>query len=304
MKVLVTGAAGLLGRHVVRELLERGHSVTATYRSQTNDLTDERRLDLLTRCELADRDSVRALLARAQPQVVVHCAAHIGRDAAADRYLRDNVLATAVLIGEAVRAECRRFVFCSSISVYEGATPDRDGYRESQPVSPAGEYAKSKLSGEQTLQTATSPDFRGVVLRLAGLHGAPRTDGVAYRMLAAAEQGAPIRIDSSDTRFRLLFLRDAAQAVVAAMESTLQNEWSCYNVASRDVFDLATLARAALRVCDSKSAIDVGTRSGGVDQVMNIDKICDELKYVPTGLEPALAETRAWMRSQRACFPA
>src|SRR6185437_12701710 len=63
--------------------------------------------------------------------------------------------------------------------------------------------------------------------------------------------------------------------------STLQNEWSCYNVASRDVFDLATLARAALRVCDSKSAIDVGTRSGGVDQVMNIDKICDELKYFP-----------------------
>jgi nucleoside-diphosphate-sugar epimerase len=300
VKILVTGAAGLLGRKVVHELLDRGHPVTATCRSASGDLGHESRLDGLERCELADPESVRILLARAHPEIVVHCAAYIGR--AADRLLRDNVLATELLIAESARAECRGLVFCSSISVYDGIAPDRDGYHEAQALLPAGSYAKSKLIGEQALEIAASPSFRGVALRLAGLHGAPRTDGVVHHMLAAAEQGAPIRIDSPGTRFRLLFLADAVQALVLAVERELQADYSCYNVASRDVFDLATLATAVLRVTGSKSAVDIVGRPGGTDQVMNIEPVCRDMAYEPTGLERALAATWASMRS--ACLPA
>jgi nucleoside-diphosphate-sugar epimerase len=294
MTILVTGAAGLLGRHVVHAFLDRGLPIAATHRSKMGDLGDERRLDALERCELSDREAVRSLLSRLRPQTVVHCAAAIGSDG--DRLLHDNVLATTVLIEESVRAGCRRFIFCSSISVYEGSVADRDGYRETQPLLPAGKYANSKLIGEQALRIAAGPSFQGCTLRLAGLHGAPRKDGVVERMLLAAEQGGRIRVDNPAGRFRLLFLTDAAQAIALAATSELPAEYACYNVASRDVFDLATLAAVVLRVTGSKSAVEIVCASGGVDQVMNIDRICRDLGYIPTGLDAALAETTA--RSQ------
>ncbi len=302
MTILVTGASGVLGRHVVPMLLAQGKSVAATCRGNPGELEKEP-LTHLVRCDLRDRAGVRALLNRVQPSKIVHAAAHIARDDSIEaRVILDaNVLATAILIEEAERHGCERFVFCSSISVYEGLKPEPGGFQEGQALAPKSKYAVSKLTGENILRLAASAKFQGCSLRLAGLHGPGRTSGVVYRMLEAAGPGAPIVVDDPTALFRLLFLRDAAQAIALAVDSPLPDDYSCYNVASRDIFDLPFLAKQIIQLADSRSRIELGTARETDDQVMALERVVRDLGFVPHGLSECLAETWTWMTSRLLC---
>ncbi len=120
MRVLVTGAAGFLGRHVVASLLQRGHSVRALIRP-TAPIDD---------LDWADRvDIVRADLRRPGPlapafegvDVLVHLAARVGGNESAQ--MADTVVGTERLLEAMAGASTRRLVLASSFSVYDwGAT--------------------------------------------------------------------------------------------------------------------------------------------------------------------------------------
>ena len=136
MKILVTGAAGLLGHAVVRTAGERGHDVRAFARSAL-DVTDTAEVERRLRAE--------------RPEVVVHCAAYTAVDRAeeeSDQAMsvnRDgtrNVAMAAAQVGA-------RVVYPSTDYVFDGRadTP----YRPDDDTSPVNAYGVSKLAGEQVL---------------------------------------------------------------------------------------------------------------------------------------------------------
>ncbi|XP_022625136.1 methionine adenosyltransferase 2 subunit beta isoform X3 [Seriola dumerili] len=96
LKVLVTGATGLLGRAVCREFQNNGWLVTGTgYR---------RARPRLLRCDLTDEDAVRGLLQEYKPDVIIHCAAERRPDVVerhTDAAVNLNVHATSTLAKEA-----------------------------------------------------------------------------------------------------------------------------------------------------------------------------------------------------------
>lgn len=147
MKVLVSGASGFLGRHVVAALRCRGHVVRALLRPSASpdtswdDGVDVRRGDLLDATPDAVFDRI---------DVLVHLAARLRGTA---REIRDAaVRGTENLLAVMARSQCRRLVLASSLSVYHMAAPG-DELTEEWPLAldPSGldAYASAKLAQEE-----------------------------------------------------------------------------------------------------------------------------------------------------------
>jgi dTDP-4-dehydrorhamnose reductase len=153
LKVLVTGAAGMLGRDVMRVGEEAGHEMTGLAR-----------VDL----DITDRDAVAAALADLRPAAVVNCAAWTDVDGAEDHPQEalavngpgaGNVAAAAAHVMASV-------IHPSTDYVFDGTRAE--GYVESDEVGPLSSYGRSKLEGERQVAAANEHHF---IVRSSWLFG-------------------------------------------------------------------------------------------------------------------------------------
>lgn len=154
MKLLVTGAEGLLGKSCL-ELAKDKHEVTGR---------DIGSLDI------TDADAVERCLADLRPQAVLHCAAYTNVDGAeAERQEAWNVNAKgAEWVARAAQKVGATMVYVSTDYVFDGEAGSP--YRESHPPRPISSYGASKLGGEQRVSEAC-PE-RHLIVRTAWLYGA------------------------------------------------------------------------------------------------------------------------------------
>ena len=153
MRILVTGAEGMLGRAVVAHL-GAGHAVTGV------DLADG---------DLTDRDVAARLVAGADPEWIVHCAAWTdvdGAESARDAALAANADATAHLAAVAA-ARGTGLTYVSTDYVFDGRG-ERGGYDEDDPRAPLNHYGLTKARGEEAV--AAMPD-RWQIVRTSWLFG-------------------------------------------------------------------------------------------------------------------------------------
>ncbi len=164
MRVLVTGATGLVGSAVVRELLARGHAVRALARP-TSDLSNlEGAGAEIVRGDVLDAASVRAALAGCE--AVVHTAGFVRMGAEPGAY-DVNVRGAEVVLGAALEAKVSRAVLTSSCSAL-GATRGPVVMDESTPSNAQSlgiGYFSSKLAGERAGLALVARGLSLVVVR-------------------------------------------------------------------------------------------------------------------------------------------
>lgn len=148
MKVLITGANGLLASNLVRELLFSGYEVRGMVRESSN-LLSLKKVDVeLFKGEITNQADVRKAFAGCE--VVVHAAANTNQwPTHYDAYKRTNVDATQLLLGEAVRRNIERFIFVSSANAFNPGSKSNPGTEES-PFSTSGKsgYMVSKYMAQ------------------------------------------------------------------------------------------------------------------------------------------------------------
>jgi dTDP-4-dehydrorhamnose reductase len=154
MKLLVTGAGGMLGRAVVGAATRLGHDVRACPRAEL---------------DVTDAQATRLAAVAARPGAVVNCAAYTDVDGAESDWRgaeavnvhgAANVAAAAAEIGALI-------VHVSTDYVFDGSK--REPWLESDPVAPLGVYGDTKLAGEQVVADATPAH---AIVRTAWLFGA------------------------------------------------------------------------------------------------------------------------------------
>jgi UDP-glucose 4-epimerase len=170
--VLVTGGAGYIGSHVVRQLTERSERVVVLDNLCTGYRSAVLNAPLVVG-DTSDRALVDRVLAEHRVETVMHFAAHtIVPESVADplKYYRNNTCATRSLLESCDRAGVRQFVFSSTAAVY-GMPPDGRA-DEDTPTQPINPYGHSKLMSEWMLRDlAQTSRLRYVALRYFNVAG-------------------------------------------------------------------------------------------------------------------------------------
>src|SRR4051794_34087998 len=170
MRLLVTGAGGMLGRAVVEAAQRLGHDVCAAARAEL---------------DVTDAAAVERALAELRPRAVVNCAAYTDVDgaeterataAAVNGEGAGNVAAAAAHVGA-------RIVHISTDYVFDGSK--REPWLESDPVGPLGAYGETKLAGELAVAEANPAH---AIVRTAWLFGAGGRNFVDTMLAPGAER--------------------------------------------------------------------------------------------------------------------
>ena len=180
MRVMVTGAAGYIGAHVARGLVEAGHEVVRVDRGSSG--RDPLAGDLpLVRASVGDADAMSRALAGCDAIAHLAGSALVGESVAQPlEYWRNNLVAGMVLVEEAVKRDIQAFVFASTCAVYgvpEIVPIDEDALKA--PISP---YGQSKLAFERVLaDCAAAHGLRSTCLRFFNAAGAHERGDIGER---------------------------------------------------------------------------------------------------------------------------
>lgn len=299
-KVVVTGAAGLLGAAVARRLAERGDEVVALDRAATRIPGDIQ----VQACDLGDVHRLYQL-AGAGIDGVIHCGAHSGPMVARDHphsMVQVNVLGTANMLELARVLGARRFVYCSSTSAY-GTTPTGI-VPEDTLLRPTSLYGASKAASEY-LVTAYADQFGldGVSLRICWVYGPRRTTDCFIRGLI---QDALVREPSrlafgEDFNRHYVHVDDAARALVLALDAEKPSRRT-YNITGGRCTSLGDVARIVKQVLPQADIV----LQTGPDPVDDLQHQFDtqaaerDLDYRPQiSLEAGIRSYAEWLNQQR-----
>ncbi len=230
MKVLLTGANGFVGSHILECLLARGLATVVLLRPES----DRRFIaPLLARVEVREGsvtqpDRLRSALREVTH--VVHCAGKT-KSVRVGEFYEINQLGTRHMV-EAVNAcrdSVRRLVQVSSLAASRPATSGAPA-REDDSPSPVSEYGKSKLAAEEEVRRGCQTEF--VILRPAAVYG-PRDSDFLTLFKAVQAHFCP-RFGGGRQQLSLVFARDLAEAIVACLSHPAAANRT-YHVASPEV---------------------------------------------------------------------
>lgn len=186
MRILVIGASGLVGSHVAREAVSRGHDVLGTHRNCPTGAT--------VALDLADESATRALFESYKPDWVVHAAGWTwvdGCERDPARAYKENADQPAML-ARLCQAYGTRMAYFSTTYVFDGKNGPYDEL--SQPT-PVNVYAQTKLAGEANVLSILGAN--ALIPRVICVWGREvQQKNFVYQVIKAVQEGRSLRLPS------------------------------------------------------------------------------------------------------------
>ncbi|MDP3236882.1 MAG: NAD(P)-dependent oxidoreductase [Myxococcales bacterium] len=260
MRVLVTGASGFIGLHLVRALVDGGHQVTALVRlaARVGPFARHSKVTVVE-AELEDHARIAAVLPG--HETCVHTALIWGEPGLEFR----DVEATENLFDAAGRAGVTRCVVLSSAAVHRPFGPEM---HEEDPLRPLEPYGATKAAAESALHEACARyGMTGVALRPGPVIGPRAFPGGSFRspaqleeVVRAAVQGRPITVVQGEGR-QLSGVSSVAKAVDVLMRTSRPHP--TYLCMDRDILTWEHVARVVVRELGSASTVHLVPREDG-----------------------------------------
>jgi 2-alkyl-3-oxoalkanoate reductase len=210
MKVLVTGASGMLGVATARALADRGDRVTVLQRRPAGLGLPE------VLADVADLEAVRT--AMAGQDTVVHLAARVGVTGTWPEYAATNIGGTEAVVTSCRAAGVGRLVHVSSPSVaHTGSSLVGVGAEPADPAGARGSYARSKAAAERIALAADGPDLAVTAIRPHLVWG-PGDQQLIGRIVERAQIGRLVLVGSGAALMDTTYVDNAVAALLAAVD--------------------------------------------------------------------------------------
>jgi UDP-glucose 4-epimerase len=300
MRILITGGAGYIGSHTVKQLLARGHDVTV-FDNLSAGHREAVPAERLVVGDLRDVDHVDHLLVVNRIEAVVHFAAHcyVGESVTNPaKYYANNLVHALNLIDRCRRNGIQRFVFSSTCATY--GIPAAVPISESEKQAPINPYGNTKLAVERALfDYAGAYPFGFCALRYFNASGAapdgtigedhdPETHLIPIVLQVALGQRSHLDIFGTDyptpdgTCIRdYIHVDDLALAHILAIEKLGAGDKLAFNVGIGKGYSVREVVQTAQAITGKTIALKEGPRRAGDPPVLvaNADKIRRELGW-------------------------
>ena len=328
--VLVTGAAGFIGSHVARRLLDRGETVVGI--DNLNDYYDpalkEARLATLSgrdgfeflRLDVADRGGMEAIFAKHRFGRVVHLAAQAGVRYSLENphaYVSSNVVGFQNILEGCRHHGCEHLVYASSSSVYGANT--RLPFSEHDHVDhPLSVYAASKKANELFAHSYSNLfSLPTTGLRFFTVYGPwGRPDMALFKFTKAILEGSPIEVFNHGRHTRdFTYIDDIVEGVVRVLDrvpggdpnwdgaapdpATSRGPWRIYNIGNGSPVELLRYIELIEACVGRKARMEMlPSRPEEVaDTSANCDDLARDVGYRPsTPVETGVARFVEWYR--------
>ncbi|MEM2186772.1 MAG: NAD-dependent epimerase/dehydratase family protein [Nitrososphaerota archaeon] len=325
MRVLVTGASGFLGGHLVEELVELGYKVRAFVR-KTSDTRLLRQLEVeIVTGDITDPSTLPPAMRGVD--CVVHLAAYYTFFGRKELYELVNVKGTEWTARAALESGVRRFIYCSSTEAI-GPIKNPPGDENSE-LNPQFEYGKSKARAEKVVKSLSAEGLEYTIIRPTGIYGPRNVDDVAYWFLTSYAKGglaSRIAVGSGQNLVQFTHVKDVVQGFILAMEKEVavnqvyiigEDRWYTYNQVYQILHELCGKGPPSFRLPPALAKLlllplelyDTLSGEGNImhrralvdavtsDRAYSVEKAKRELGFKPRyDLRSGLRETLDWYR--------
>ena len=324
MKLLVTGAAGFIGMHACRRLLERGHEVFGVdnLNAYYDPALKHARLEQLRpfpkfafeKLDIADEPALAAVFESKRFDAVLHLAAQAGVRYSLENpmaYVSSNVAGFLNVLEGCRRSQVAHLCYASSSSVYGANTemPFREDHRVDRPVSM---YAVTKRANELMAHSYSELyGIRSTGLRFFTVYGPwGRPDMALFIFTRAILAGQPIRVFNGGDMLRdFTYIDDIVEAVTALLERPdpgaqggprLSPMARLFNIGHGSPVKLMDYVHAIERALGKKARIELAPMQQGDVQATyaSTARLRAEIGYAPsTTIDTGVERFVEWYRS-------
>lgn len=317
MKILITGGAGYIGSHTVKQIIEsRDWDITIIDNLSTGSLKAIETLKQIHKennrkgkfdfieADLKDFGLIEGIFKAKKFDAVIHFAASIVVPESVKnplKYYMNNTVNTTNLIKLAVETGVKKFIFSSTAAVY--GEPEEIPVKESTPTKPINPYGMSKLMSETVLRDVGNahPEFKYVILRYFNVAGADikgrlgqTTPNASHLIKVAAETAVGKRdkmyIFGTDyttpdgTCIRdYIHVDDLADAHILALDYLDKNESDIFNCGYGKGYSVKEVIDTMKKVSGVDFKVEITGRREGDPAVLIADntKIKEKMGFKP-----------------------
>lgn len=315
MKILVTGGAGYIGSHAVRELLDEGHMVVAfdNLGHGHREAVDPRAQ--FVRGDLCETGLIAATIQAFEIEAVMHFAADIEVGESVSnpyKYYQNNFTNALNFLKVMIENNVRKIVFSSTAAVY--GNPEKTPIEEHQRRLPINPYGRSKMITEMAIEDFCHAHGIGyTILRYFNVAGAHPSAEIGEdhrpeshlipKILQAAQYDKPVKIFGTDYETRdgtcirdYVHVVDLVRAHVLAISQLEEGKGNIFNIGSENGFTVREVIAACEKVTGKKLKVEEEARRPGDPDVLvaSSKKIREVLNWNPLYADMETIVSHAW----------
>jgi dihydroflavonol-4-reductase len=248
-RIVVTGAAGFVGRYVVNTLVTKGYNVVAgVHRLLAESVFPKSEHITVVTLDILDRNSVMAAMEEAD--AVYHFAALVDSESSKDLLCCVNAEGTKIVWECAAACGVKKALYCSTTAVYGLLARSDEAITEEILPRAIEPYGKTKLEGEHiALELAARYGLHTTIIRPVAIFGPGEHTPFSKKLKDAAISKLLIAGAFKEKKFNYVHVEDVAEAAVYLMENKLPNG-EIFNITVNTPILFEEAFKAYIRVLD------------------------------------------------------